>query len=160
MVAAFFNSHSSIDMRVISGQFRGRKLRGPRGAEIRPTGDRLKESLFNILDPSIQGTVFVDVFAGTGAIGIEALSRGARQVVFVDSSREGCRLTARIWSCAASRVAFGSSALTFSPRSAFLSGKAFPPIFFSWILPTNGGLIGTFWKSAFGRVWRTGIHAS
>ena len=79
-------------MRVISGQFRGRKLRGPRGAEIRPTGDRLKESLFNILDPSIQGTVFVDVFAGTGAIGIEALSRGARQVVFVDSSREGCRL--------------------------------------------------------------------
>ena len=79
-------------MMVIAGQFRGRKLRGPRGGEIRPTGDRLKETLFNILDPSIQGTVFVDVFAGTGAIGVEALSRGARQVVFVDSSREGCGL--------------------------------------------------------------------
>ncbi len=99
MGAAFLSSHSSIvnrkssiDMRVISGRFRGRKLRGPRGGDLRPTGDRLKESLFSILDPSIQGTVFVDVFAGTGAIGIEDLSRGARQVVFVDSSRDACRL--------------------------------------------------------------------
>ena len=141
-------------MRVISGQFRGRKLRGPRGAEIRPTGDRLKESLFNILDPSIQGTIFVDVFAGTGAIGIEALSRGARQVVFVDSSREGCRLIRENLELCG--IEGGFRLLS----SDFLSGKAFPPIFFSWILPTNGGLIGTFWKSAFGRVWRTGIHAS
>jgi len=70
----------------------GRKLRGPRGSELRPTSDRLKETLFNILSPEITGSVTLDVFAGTGAIGIEAISRGAREVVFVENGREGCAL--------------------------------------------------------------------
>ncbi len=63
--------------------------------EVRPTGDRLKETLFNILAPLIRDSVFVDAFAGTGAIGIEALSRGARTVVFIESSRNGISLIRR-----------------------------------------------------------------
>jgi len=79
-------------MRVISGKYRGRRLKGPEGLEMRPTGDRLKESLFGILTPVLPDAVVLDCFSGTGAIGIEALSRGARQVVFVEVSRAYCRL--------------------------------------------------------------------
>ncbi len=82
-------------MRVISGKYRGRKLVGPLGMEMRPTGDRLKETLFNILGPNIVGATVLDVFSGTGAIGIEALSRGAREVVFIESASEGNRLIQR-----------------------------------------------------------------
>ena len=71
-------------MRVISGEYRGRRLKGPKGMDLRPTGDRLKETLFNILKPRISGAVVFDIFSGTGAIGIEALSRGAGRVVFVE----------------------------------------------------------------------------
>ena len=79
-------------MRIISGTCRGRRLRGPRGLGLRPTGDRLKETLFNILAPRLADSVFVDAFAGTGSIGIEALSRGAREVVFIESARDGIAL--------------------------------------------------------------------
>ncbi len=79
-------------MRVISGKFRGRKLRGPDGLDLRPTGDRLKETLFNILGPNIGGVTVLDVFGGTGAIGIEALSRGASEAVFIESAAIGQRL--------------------------------------------------------------------
>ncbi len=79
-------------MRVISGKFRGRKLRGPAGLDLRPTGDRLKETLFNILGPNIGGATVLDVFGGTGAIGIEALSRGASEAVFIESAAIGQRL--------------------------------------------------------------------
>jgi len=71
-------------MRVISGRYRGRRLKGPKDFHLRPTGDRLKETLFNILAPRISGAVVFDIFSGTGAIGIEALSRGANRVIFVD----------------------------------------------------------------------------
>jgi len=67
-------------------------LKGPRGLELRPTGDRLKETLFDILAPVVADSVFIDAFAGTGAIGIEALSRGARQVVFIESAAQGLSL--------------------------------------------------------------------
>lgn len=79
-------------MRVIAGKHRGRKLKSPRGAELRPTGDRLKETLFNILAPRVGGAVVLDVFAGSGAIGIEAISRGAREVVFIEAGIFACRL--------------------------------------------------------------------
>jgi 16S rRNA (guanine966-N2)-methyltransferase len=79
-------------MRVISGKYRGRRLKGPEGLEMRPTGDRLKESLFNILGPRIDGAVMLDIFGGTGAIGIEAISRGASEVAFIESSTPGQRL--------------------------------------------------------------------
>jgi len=79
-------------MRIIAGKYRGRRLRGPRGLDLRPTSDRLKETLFNILSPIVSGSEVLDVFAGTGAIGFEAVSRGARQVVFVEDGREGLTL--------------------------------------------------------------------
>jgi 16S rRNA (guanine966-N2)-methyltransferase len=71
-------------MRVIAGKYRSRALRSLKGRKLRPTSDRLRETLFNILGPNIEGATFVDLFAGTGAVGIEALSRGARHVIFVE----------------------------------------------------------------------------
>jgi 16S rRNA (guanine966-N2)-methyltransferase len=79
-------------MRVIAGKYRSRRLKGPGKMRLRPTSDRLRETLFNILGPSIEDSFFVDLYAGTGAIGIEALSRGAREVVFVESHAAGARL--------------------------------------------------------------------
>ncbi|HEV2690686.1 MAG TPA: 16S rRNA (guanine(966)-N(2))-methyltransferase RsmD, partial [Bryobacteraceae bacterium] len=74
-------------MRVIGGEFRSRRLKTLAGLETRPTPDRLRETLFNILAPVIADTVFLDAYAGTGAVGIEALSRGARRCVFVEKNR-------------------------------------------------------------------------
>lgn len=71
-------------MRVISGTMRGKKLKSPKDSSIRPTADRVKESLFNILGRRVYGCRFADLFCGSGAIGIEAISRGAEQTVFVD----------------------------------------------------------------------------
>jgi 16S rRNA (guanine966-N2)-methyltransferase len=82
-------------MRIISGKYRGRKLKSPEDREIRPTGDRLKETLFNILGPDISGAVVLDVFGGTGAIGIEALSRGAREAAFIENATAAHRLILR-----------------------------------------------------------------
>lgn len=71
-------------MRVIAGTYRSRPLAAPRGAKTRPTSDRLRETLFNILAPLIAGARFADLYAGTGAVGIEALSRGAGHVYFAE----------------------------------------------------------------------------
>lgn len=73
-------------MRVIAGTARSLPLKTPEGLDTRPTTDRIKETLFNMLQWDIQGAVFVDLFSGSGAIGIEALSRGARKAYFVDNS--------------------------------------------------------------------------
>lgn len=79
-------------MRVIAGKYRGRKLDPIKGIDIRPTSDRVKESLFNILGASVIDSVFLDLFSGTGGIGIEALSRGARHVVFIDTSLKSIKV--------------------------------------------------------------------
>ena len=79
-------------MRVIAGIYRGRQLKSPPSLDVRPTSDRLRETLFNILAPRIDGVRFLDLCAGSGAVGIEALSRGASHVTFVDRSRKICRL--------------------------------------------------------------------
>jgi 16S rRNA (guanine966-N2)-methyltransferase len=71
-------------MRVIGGEFRSRVLKSLPGLDIRPTPDRLREALFNVLAPRIEGAVFADLYAGTGAVGIEALSRGAATAIFVE----------------------------------------------------------------------------
>src|SRR5579863_8555806 len=74
-------------MRVIGGEFRSRVLKTLPGLDVRPTPDRLRETLFNVLAPQIEGAVFADIYAGTGAVGIEALSRGAARGIFVESNR-------------------------------------------------------------------------
>ena len=74
-------------MRVIAGKAKGRKLRSVLGDVTRPITDRVKESLFNILGDEVVDALFLDLFAGTGSVGIEALSRGARRVVFVERNR-------------------------------------------------------------------------
>lgn len=79
-------------MRVIAGKFRSRRLKGPGRLRLRPTSDRLRETLFNVLGPSVADSLFVDLYAGTGAIGIEAISRGAREVIFIESHAPGARL--------------------------------------------------------------------
>jgi 16S rRNA (guanine966-N2)-methyltransferase len=79
-------------LRIIAGKFRGRRLKSPPGADARPTSDRLRETLFNILAPQMDEARFLDLCAGTGAIGIEALSRGASHVTFVDQSPKMCGL--------------------------------------------------------------------
>jgi 16S rRNA (guanine(966)-N(2))-methyltransferase RsmD len=75
-----------LKMRVIAGIYRSRQLSAPRGMRTRPTSDRLRETLFNILAPRLEGCRFVDLYAGTGAVGIEALSRGASHVWFAENA--------------------------------------------------------------------------
>src|SRR5262245_13661883 len=79
-------------MRIIAGTFRSRQLKPLKKLPIRPTSDMLRETLFNILGPPVQGARFLDLFAGTGAVGIEAVSRGASHVVFVENHRAAARL--------------------------------------------------------------------
>jgi 16S rRNA (guanine966-N2)-methyltransferase len=79
-------------MRVIAGKFGSRRIASGRGLALRPTSDRLRETLFDILQTRIAGSFFVDGYAGTGAVGIEALSRGARAVAFLEKHRAGTAL--------------------------------------------------------------------
>jgi 16S rRNA (guanine966-N2)-methyltransferase len=82
-------------MRVIAGKYRSRTLRSLKGQILRPTSDRLRETLFNILGPTVSGALFVDFYAGTGAVGIEALSRGARHAIFVEQHAPAVALIRR-----------------------------------------------------------------
>ncbi|MHB1253962.1 MAG: 16S rRNA (guanine(966)-N(2))-methyltransferase RsmD [Candidatus Humimicrobiaceae bacterium] len=79
-------------MRIISGDFKGRKLKGPDNLNIRPTLDRVKESIFNVLGSSIKSTKVLDLFAGSGSLGLEALSRGCEIVYFIDNSNDSIEL--------------------------------------------------------------------
>ena len=78
-------------MRIISGKFKSRHLKAVPSSGIRPTSDKLRETLFNILAPRVEGSTFLDGCAGVGAVGIEAISRGAALVHFVDQSRKACQ---------------------------------------------------------------------
>lgn len=79
-------------MRVIAGQARGRRLKSPHGMQVRPTIDRVKEALFNIIGPAIVDKKFLDLYAGTGNIGIEALSRGAARSIFAEKEPRNVKL--------------------------------------------------------------------
>jgi 16S rRNA (guanine966-N2)-methyltransferase len=79
-------------MRIISGEFKGRKLASLQGTATRPTSDRVRESIFNILASNITNAAVLDLFAGTGALGLEALSRGADKAVFIDSSASAVQI--------------------------------------------------------------------
>jgi 16S rRNA (guanine(966)-N(2))-methyltransferase RsmD len=81
-----------IGVRIIAGSLRSRKLEAPPGVATRPTSDRLRETLFNVLAPRIQGAAFLDLYAGSGAVGIEALSRGAARVEFVERAQAALKI--------------------------------------------------------------------
>jgi 16S rRNA (guanine(966)-N(2))-methyltransferase RsmD len=104
-------------MRVIGGEFRSRRLKTPHGDSVRPTPDRLREALFNILAPRIEDVVFLDAYAGCGSVGIEALSRGASRAVFLEKSRSALR-------CLEDNIA----ALEIEDRSQVFPGNAAPHI--------------------------------
>lgn len=82
-------------MRIIAGKYRGRTLAAFRGDAVRPTSDRVKESVFQILSPRLVGATVLDLFCGSGALGLECLSRGAKEVVFNDSSKDSLALLAK-----------------------------------------------------------------
>jgi len=108
-------------MRVIAGAHKGRRLNGPKGPGLRPTSDRVKEALFSILGSRVAGSRFLDLYAGTGAIGIEALSRGAHQVTFVEPDQSALRvLRANLAQCGltASADIHACSAAAFLKRRA------------------------------------------
>lgn len=104
-------------MRVIGGEFRSRRLKTPNGDNVRPTPDRLREALFNILSPRIEGVTFLDAYAGCGSVGIEALSRGAKRAVFLEKSRAALR-------CLEENIL----ALNIGSRSEVHAGNAAPVI--------------------------------
>jgi 16S rRNA (guanine(966)-N(2))-methyltransferase RsmD len=79
-------------MRIIAGAYKGRNLKSPPSLDVRPTSDRLRETLFNVIAPRIEDARFLDLCAGSGAVGIEALSRGASSATFIDRSRRSCML--------------------------------------------------------------------
>ncbi len=79
-------------MRVIAGRFRSRKLKSVPGLAVRPTPDRLREALFNVLAPRIEGAVFIDAYAGSGAVGIEAMSRGASRVILIERNAQAIQV--------------------------------------------------------------------
>ena len=82
-------------MRVISGTYRGLHLDSLKGGNLRPTSDQMRETLFDVLGPGVEGATFLDAYAGSGAVGIEALSRGAREVVFIEHHRPAQQLIRR-----------------------------------------------------------------
>lgn len=112
-------------MRVITGSARGRRLKTPENDAIRPTTDTVKEALFNILQFDIEGRRVLDLFAGTGQLGIECLSRGAASVVFVDRDREAIRIVKEnLKACGLSAPVLQEDALRFLER-----GQTFDLIF-------------------------------
>ncbi len=124
-------------MRVIAGIARGRTLAGPpAGAATRPTSDKVREALFNILGPAVTGARVVDLFAGTGALGIEALSRGAERVVFVESDRRLCDVIRR--NLEAVRLADRAVVLQRDVRRAAVQLAAHAPFDIAFIDPPYG----------------------
>ncbi len=100
-------------MRVIAGEFRSRRLKSLPGLNTRPTPDRLRETLFNVLAASVLDGVFMDIYAGTGAVGIEALSRGAARAIFIENNR-----------AAVDVIRENLAALGLASRTEVFSGKA------------------------------------
>ena len=116
-------------MRIIAGKYKGRTLFSPKDQSIRPTTDRIKENVFNLLQGSIPGSRFLDLFGGSGAMTLEALSRGATSAVTVDASRESVELIKRNFS----KVGVGREAeiveLTYDVALKRLTGKKFDVIY-------------------------------
>jgi 16S rRNA (guanine966-N2)-methyltransferase len=110
-------------MRIIAGERRGHKIDGPKGENTRPTSDLVRESLFNILREAVVDRVVIDLFAGTGALGLEALSRGAARAIFVEQNRKNIGLIHR--NLATLRYEDRGSVL---PTDAYRWARAFRPV--------------------------------
>ena len=106
-------------MRVIAGEFRSRRLQTMPGTDVRPTSDKMRETLFNIIRDEVEDAVFVDAYAGTGAVGIEALSRGARHAIFIEKNRGAANL---IRSNLVALKAEGRARVIHGPAGIYLSG--------------------------------------
>lgn len=119
-------------MRVITGTARGRVLKELEGLETRPTTGKVKESLFSIIQFDIEGRRVLDLFAGTGQLGIEALSRGAAECVFIDRRADAVKLIQEIWRCAVWRTEPECGRATRCPICA--AGRSSTSCF--WIRPT------------------------
>jgi 16S rRNA (guanine966-N2)-methyltransferase len=146
-------------LRIVAGRHRGRRLVAPAGLDVRPTSDRAREALFNILEhglPPLRGCRFLDVFAGTGAVGLEALSRGAARAVFIETARpaqaairaniEGVRESARAGLHAADATRLGLSRDEFD--IVFLD----PPYRSGLLEPALRGLVDGGWLGPGARV--------
>jgi len=121
-------------MRVITGIAGGRKLKSPEGDAVRPTADQVKQAMFNILQFDLEGRRILDLFGGTGQLGIEALSRGAREAVFTDSSRTSVQLIREnLKRCGLEGTVLQTDALSYLAR-----GEKFDVIFID--PPYDGGL--------------------
>lgn len=126
-------------MRIIAGKYGSRLLKSLKGDALRPTSDRLRETLFNILGADVSGLRFLDVFAGTGAVGIEALSRGAAEAVFIENHAPAAKLIRRnldslgIPSTAA--TIFAADALTAMEKLAARQTPSTPPVNFVFLDP-------------------------
>jgi 16S rRNA (guanine(966)-N(2))-methyltransferase RsmD len=116
-------------MRVISGLLKGRRLTSPDWTGLRPTSDKLRETLFNVLGPSIAGARVLDGFAGTGAVGIEALSRGAGHVTFVERDRRAASLVERNLAHCGLKEGYAIIRVDFAAAAARLRGQPFDVIF-------------------------------
>ena len=121
-------------MRVITGIAGGRKLKSPEGEAVRPTADHVKQAMFNILQFDLEGRRILDLFGGTGQLGIEALSRGAREAVFTDSSRSSVQLIREnLKRCGLEGKVLQTDAISYLAR-----GEKFDVIFID--PPYDGGL--------------------
>ncbi len=113
--------------RIIGGQWRGRRLSFPTGADIRPSPDRVRETLFNWLGPGIEGCRCLDLFAGSGALGLEALSRGAIETVFVDLDRDAiASITGHLQTLGSEK---GQALVTDAQRYLSSGGETFDVVF-------------------------------
>lgn len=123
-------------MRIISGFMKGRKLHAPPGLGVRPTSDKVKESIFNILSDRIEDASFLDLYAGIGSVGIEALSRGAKRVVFVEKSKRHIEFLKKNLS---STPFESRSAIFGMDATEFLKKKRAGPFDFIFIDPSYEG---------------------
>lgn len=98
-------------MRVIAGEFRSRRIKSLPGSDVRPTPDRLRETLFNIIAAEVPGSIFLDAYAGTGAVGIEALSRGALRAIFLEKNKAAVAL-----------IRANLASLGLEPRASVIAG--------------------------------------
>jgi 16S rRNA (guanine966-N2)-methyltransferase len=144
-------------MRVTGGEAKGARLRTSRGPETRPTADQVRKAIFDILGPGVDGARVLDLFAGSGALGIESLSRGAEEAIFVESSREACSIIAQNLAATGFR---DKGIVRRSDAERFLSRKARPGFDLAFLDPPYARGLGfvarMLGKLASGNWIRTG----